>query len=97
MDCKECKESRIGNEPIPFIVYESSMARMERTIKRLWILLILLVTLLVATNCLWLWYESQFEEVITTETTEETYEANADNDGVAIVNRDGEVSYGGNG
>jgi len=68
MNCNECKEQRMGNEPIPFIVYESSMARMERTIKRLWILLILLVTLLVATNCLWLWYESQFEDAV--ETTE---------------------------
>lgn len=90
-NCNECKESRMGNEPIPFIVYESSMARMERTIKRLWILLILLVALLVATNCLWLWYESQLEDVaITTGQDVDTGE------GDAVVVGVGDVNYGEN-
>ena len=35
----------------------------ERTIKRLWVLVILLIVLLVATNGAWLWYESQWETV----------------------------------
>lgn len=66
MNCSECKESR--TDPVPFIVHESAMARMERTIKRLWILIILIVLLLVGTNAAWIWYESQFaEEVITQE------------------------------
>lgn len=78
-NCNECKESRMGNEPIPFIVYESSMARMERTIKRLWILLILLVALLVATNCLWLWYESQFEDVEISQEVEQDTDGGRDN------------------
>lgn len=78
-NCNECKESRMGNEPIPFIVYESSMARMERTIKRLWILLILLVALLVATNCLWLWYESQFEDVEISQEVEQDTDGGGDN------------------
>jgi hypothetical protein len=47
------------------------MARMERTIKRLWIALILVICLLVATNGAWLWYESQWEVVETTEITQE--------------------------
>lgn len=64
-DCKTCKERRSATEPIPYIAHESAMARMERTIKRLWILLIVVVTLLVASNGAWLWYESQFEEVTT--------------------------------
>ena len=29
------------NEPVPYIVHESILARMERTIKRLWILCII--------------------------------------------------------
>ena len=37
------------------------MARMERTIKRLWITIILLISLLVASNGAWLWYESQWD------------------------------------
>ena len=60
-------------------------AMVERTIKRLWILIILLIALLFATNGAWLWYESQF--------TEEswTYEATTENGGNAVANGDGEV------
>lgn len=35
----------------------------ERTIKRLWILIILLVILLFGSNAAWLYYESTMEEV----------------------------------
>ena len=47
---------------------EIMTATMERTIRRLWILALVLVILLVGTNVAWLWYESQFETVLTTET-----------------------------
>lgn len=40
--------------------FESSQARLERIIKLLWALCLLLVVLLVATNGAWLYYESQF-------------------------------------
>ena len=47
-------------------------AMTERTIKRLWILIILLVVLLFGSNAAWLYYESQFtDEVITQEVTQE--------------------------
>jgi hypothetical protein len=69
-DCKTCKENRQNVEPVPYIVHESAMARQERTIKRLWILLILVISLLVATNGAWIWYESQWE-VVETEITQE--------------------------
>lgn len=55
---------------IPFVVHEADMERLERTNKRLWILSILLVFLLVGTNIGWIWYESQFEEVVETTTQE---------------------------
>lgn len=65
MDCKTCKEQR---KTVPYIVHEADMARQERTIKRLWIALILVIVLLVGSNCAWLWYESQFtDEVVSTE------------------------------
>lgn len=70
-DCKTCKENHQNVEPVPYIVHESAMARMERTIKRLWIALILVICLLVATNGAWLWYENQWEVVETTEITQE--------------------------
>ena len=46
---------------IPYIVHEADMARMERTNKRLWILSIILIVILLATNAGWLYYETQFE------------------------------------
>ena len=61
MNCEACKEKEKQVEPVPFIVHESAMARMERTVKRLWILLILLAVFLVGTNVAWIIYESQFE------------------------------------
>lgn len=90
-DCKSCKESRQSVEPVPYIVHESAMARQERTIKRLWILLILVISLLVATNGAWIWYENQFVE------ENWTYEATTDNGGTAIANGEGEVYYNGEG
>lgn len=65
-DCNSCKNK--ATEPVPYIVHEAAMARQERTIKRLWILLILLIVLLVGSNIAWIAYEGQFtEEVVTTE------------------------------
>lgn len=90
-DCQTCKETKQSVEPVPYIVHESAMARMERTIKRLWVLLILVVALLVATNGVWIWYESQFVE------ESWTYEATTDNGGTAIANGEGEIYYYGEG
>lgn len=85
MDCKTCKENRQNVEPVPYIVHESAMARQERTIKRLWILLILVISLLAATSGLWIWYENQFID------ESWTYEAMTDNGGTAVANGEGEV------
>jgi cytoskeletal protein RodZ len=51
-----------GPEPVPFIVHESMVARQERTIKRLWILCLVIFLAFVGSNAAWIWYESQFEE-----------------------------------
>lgn len=50
---------------IPYFCHEGDMARAERTIKRLWILCILLIVLLVGTNIAWIHYESQFMDEVT--------------------------------
>lgn len=86
-DCKSCKENRQNVEPVPYIVHESAMARQERTIKRLWILLILVVSLLVATNGAWIWYESQWEDIY----VEQEIETET---GDAFVAGVGDVNYG---
>lgn len=87
MDCKTCKEIRQGAGPVPYIVHEAAMARQERTIKRLWIALILVISLLVITNGAWIWYESQMEDVSVTQ------EVDAE-DGDAVVSAIGDINYG---
>lgn len=67
---------------IPYIAHESEMARLERVIKRMFILIIILILLLFGTNAGWLWYESQFEDVETTV----TQELDSGKGGNAIIN-----------
>lgn len=45
---------------IPYYVAEGMLDRQSATIKKLWIMCILLIVLLVGSNALWIWYESQF-------------------------------------
>ena len=54
-----------NNTPVPYIAYESTMARMERANKRSFIIIIILIIALIATNAGWIIYESQFETVET--------------------------------
>lgn len=50
---------------IPYFCHEGDMARAERTIKRLWVLCILLIVLFVGSNLAWLHYENQFADEVT--------------------------------
>ena len=50
---------------VPYIAHESAQARQERTIKRLWILCIIMFLALVISNTAWVYYDSQFETSIT--------------------------------
>ena len=52
---------------IPYIAFESATARQERTIKRLWIICLVLIFALLGTNAGWIYYESSFEDVIVTQ------------------------------
>lgn len=63
------------------IAHEADMARMERIIKRLWIALLVVIVLFVASNSAWLWRESQFEDVVTTTqtVTQDTGSGNGNN------------------
>ncbi len=74
--CENCKKVQNSPESVPYIVHESSMARSERQIKRLWIALIVAICLLFAINAGWLIYESQFE----------TYYYEQDGEGINNVN-----------
>ena len=74
MDCETCKEKRkvISQTPkdVPYIVHEGAVARLERVIKRLWVLALALIILLCASNAAWIWWESQYETIETTITQE---------------------------
>ena len=85
MECEKC------NSSVPYVVHESALARAERTIKRMWITCLVLIALLVVTNAMWIWYNSQFEDV----TTQISSEAVAGNGGNAVVNDNGEVNING--
>lgn len=75
-NCSNCLHQP---NPVPFIVHESAMSRMERINKRLWVTIVLLVLLLTATNGLWVWYESQFSDEIVTTQIEQDSESNGRN------------------
>ena len=87
-NCSNCNHENKNPEAVPYIVHESAMARAERSAKRFWVVVIMLIVLLVGTNGAWLWYESQFEVVETT-----TIEAEQDGSGVNVVGG-GDVEYG---
>ena len=75
------------NDPVPYLVFEGEQARNERNIKRLWVLNILLIILLVGSNALWLWHDSQYDYF------ETSIEAEQDGEGVNIIGG-GDINYG---
>lgn len=87
MDDKQNKVlSNQGRDDV-YRIYETSMARMDRQLKRLWIAILVAVIATVATNIAWLIYISQYDF--------ESYEVTADNDGVAnYIGSDGDIYNG---
>ena len=88
-NCETCKGKEAhAPESVPYIVHESSMARMERQIKRLWIALIVSIIVAVIAPLTvhfgWLHYESQFE----------TYEYTQDGEGTNIIGDGNDVNNG---
>lgn len=85
-NCETCKNKPTTPESIPYAAYELSMARAERTAKRLWITILTLIFLLVGSNCVWIWYENQFEDI-------EIVQENADGYN-SFIGNDGDIVYG---
>ena len=71
-----------NNPTISYAAHEGMMARMERTIRRLWILCIILILLLAGSNAAWIWYESQFMD----ESLTVTQDLDSGNGGDAVIN-----------
>ena len=77
---------------VSYLAFESVTARQERTIKRLWILIILLIISLLGTNGAWIYYESQWETVETSVTQD--VNATADDGSDLNLNTVGGDYYG---
>ena len=84
-------ENKTNLPDVPYMVHEDDMARLERTVKRLWILTIILIVSLLGTNAGWIWYENQWEDVAVTQDVEAT----ADNSSDLNLNTVGGDYYGG--
>lgn len=93
-NCETCKSNQ-APESVPYIVHESSMARMERQIKRLWIALIVCITLIFASNAGWLFcwmqydYSGTYEEIIVEQDAQDGGNAN-------YIGNDGDIVNGSN-
>ena len=66
------------NRYIQYIAFESVTSRQERTIKRLWLLCLVLIIALLGTNAGWIYYESSFEEVSVTQEVDATSQGDSD-------------------
>lgn len=83
------EEDNVG--PIQRYYYEADMARMERANKRWFYAWLITFILLVGCVAGFIWYESQFEDVVY------TVESQTDTGGTAIANATGEVTFNGAG
>ena len=86
-NCETCKNVKSAPENVPYIVHESSMARMERQIKRLWIALIVAVALLFSSGAIftYAWLQHDYE----------SYEITSDGDSNAnYIGQDGNIYNG---
>ena len=82
---------RGGDIPyIPYIVYDEAVARHERMCKRLWITIVLLIVLLVLSNGLWVYRETQYEDVVTVTQEADTRGGSITLNGTA----EGDINYG---
>lgn len=81
---------------VPYIVYEGTQARQERTIRRLITVIIVLISMLFATNAIWLytWNSYEYDDVSYDDVDLDAGNGNANFIGRDIIN--GEIDNGEN-
>ena len=79
----------MDHKDIPYIAFESEMARHERTVKRLLVALALAVALLFASNAAWLIFFSQFD-ISDTAVTLDSQDTGTNN----YIGNDGDITNG---
>lgn len=89
---KKCNNCGTDKAPasVPYVVHESTVARMERIIKRQWIALIVAIALIFASNAIWIYCWMQYDYTSTTE--EIIYQQ--DGQGTNIIGNSNEVDNG---
>jgi hypothetical protein len=85
--CNNCGEAKTPST-VPYQVLKDFKDTSTATIKRLWILIVILVLMLVGTNVAWLIYESQYEVV------EYSYDYQQDGQGTNIIGNGNDVNNG---
>lgn len=78
---------------IPYIAHESAMDRLERTNKRMFVGIIILIIAFLLSNAMWLYNWMQYDYV-------DTFEVDVESDGDGIANYigdDGDINNGGTG
>ena len=95
MACENCENftNETKKISVPYMVHEGAMARAERHIKRLWIAIIVAVSLIFASNALWLWAWMQYDY---TSTYEEIIVDSADGGNANYIGQDGNIYNGEN-
>lgn len=65
--------------PVPFAAHEAALARSERHNKRLWIVILVLIGALIASNLAWIIYENSFEDYVITQEVEQDADNGSNN------------------
>lgn len=60
---KTCDTCNVEKTSIPYVVHEATATRLERINTRLWIVVLILIFALIASNLAWIIYEKQFEVI----------------------------------
>lgn len=78
------------NKTVPYVVYEGSQARNERTTRRLIIALIIVTIMMFVSNIVWLWAWMQYDYV-----AEDSSVSVDAQDGIAnYIGERGNINYG---
>lgn len=60
---KTCDTCNAEKTSIPYVVHEATATRLERINTRLWVVVLILIFALIASNLAWIIYEKQFEVI----------------------------------
>lgn len=80
----------MDHKDIPYIAYEATQARNERTVRRITVALIIAIFLMFASNAIWLYAWMQYDYV----NTETTVDVNSKTGPANYIGNDGDIYNG---